>query len=277
MHDHRTDPVDSLLLVGHGSRDPLGNREFLRLAQSLTARQELPLQPCFLEFALPDVAGGIDALVEQGARCIAVQPLMLFAAGHVKRDIPQLLAAAKQRHPQVRFRYGTALGVQPLLVQALCEQLRAAEAAAFPGPAAPTAILFVGRGTDDPVALGQFAAIGQLVAAEMGYPLHLCYLGMAQPDVETGLAAIRHTGATRVLVIPYLFFPGRLLTRLHTLVAAADSERCRMVLAGQEGLGNHPQLIELVTQRYNHLSADPVFWASPLEVTTSRANPCRPG
>src|SRR5436190_70542 len=87
-----------LLLVGHGTRDSAGLAEFRELHRLLVERAgELPVESCFLELAEPNISAGIEALLARGVRQIVVAPLLLFAAGHAKRDIPEGVADALQR------------------------------------------------------------------------------------------------------------------------------------------------------------------------------------
>ena len=68
----------ALFLAGHGSRDPDGTREFLRLVDLLRAQSPGRIIECgFLEFARPVIAEGIERCVAHGAQTIAVLPGML--------------------------------------------------------------------------------------------------------------------------------------------------------------------------------------------------------
>src|SRR4029079_4749209 len=65
------------------------------LAQRVMERlPELAVEPCFLELAEPDIPTAVHRLMDRGIRHLTVAPLLLFAAGHAKRDIPTAVAAA---------------------------------------------------------------------------------------------------------------------------------------------------------------------------------------
>src|SRR5579883_379738 len=77
----------AILICGHGSRDPDAVAEFASMSDKL--RQRLPghaVGHAFLEFARPVIRDGLEALKATGATRILAQPVMLFAAGHVKND-----------------------------------------------------------------------------------------------------------------------------------------------------------------------------------------------
>ena len=59
----------ALLLVGHGSRDADGQREFLAFAARVQqAAGDRPVLPCFLELAQPTIGQGITRCLELGYR-----------------------------------------------------------------------------------------------------------------------------------------------------------------------------------------------------------------
>ncbi|KAI7252552.1 hypothetical protein KC345_g11467, partial [Hortaea werneckii] len=119
----------TVLLVGHGSRVQEGNEELLQFTSLLAARKpELQIETCFIELAAPSIAGGIAKCVEGGARQIYIVPIILFAAGHSKLDIPMAIDEAKLKYPGVEFVYGRPLGVQERSVDILLDRIREVKA-----------------------------------------------------------------------------------------------------------------------------------------------------
>src|SRR3712207_5595023 len=108
----------ALLVVGHGRRDPRGAEEFHELISLIRAREPvLRVEGGFIELSRPPISECVNRLVEGGSREICAVPLMLFAAGHAKGDIPATLVREKRDHPEVSFRYGRALGIRPELLE----------------------------------------------------------------------------------------------------------------------------------------------------------------
>ena len=56
----------TVLLIGHGSRDPEAVEEYKLLAADLAVRLQVDVVPCFLEFADPPIVEGIRTCVERG-------------------------------------------------------------------------------------------------------------------------------------------------------------------------------------------------------------------
>ena len=61
-----------------------------------------------------------------GADDVVAVPYVLFGAGHLKDDGPAVLARARRRHPDVRFRLARDLGTHPAVLDVAEERARAA-------------------------------------------------------------------------------------------------------------------------------------------------------
>ena len=96
-----------VMVCGHGSRDADAVREFQAVARGIAERlPQYDVESGFLEFATPIVRDGLDALIARGVTDILAIPGMLFAAGHVKNDVPSVLNAYAARHPGSRSVWG---------------------------------------------------------------------------------------------------------------------------------------------------------------------------
>ena len=99
-----------ILLIGHGSRHGPGNDAVRRFAEHTQARHpQRQLLTCFVELAEPTLADGL-AQAAQAARAanptapkVVAVPLIINAAGHVKMEIPEAVAAAQADYPDVTF------------------------------------------------------------------------------------------------------------------------------------------------------------------------------
>ena len=114
----------AFLIVGHGSRDPRGAKEFHELVGLVRGRNPgLPVEGGFIELSRPPISECVNRLAGGGATSVAAVPLMLLAAGHAKDDIPATLVREGLDHPEVDFRYGRALGVRPELLQLMDDRI----------------------------------------------------------------------------------------------------------------------------------------------------------
>jgi sirohydrochlorin ferrochelatase len=106
-----------VLLIGHGSRVIEANRPLRMLAGQLREQGRSIVAVAFLEHDKPDIQGGIDCCVEQGAERILLYPYFLSAGAHVLKDIPAQIQTAAQRYPELELSLGRPLGLSPKLVE----------------------------------------------------------------------------------------------------------------------------------------------------------------
>lgn len=125
-----------ILLLAHGARDPAWARPFEQTRERLALKGR-PVALSFLEFMSPTLVEAGGHLVAQGCTQVTVVPLFLGAGGHVRKDVPVLLAQLQQAHPEVAWQLSRAVGETDLLVDALA-QAAWALADAQPTPEAPT-------------------------------------------------------------------------------------------------------------------------------------------
>jgi sirohydrochlorin cobaltochelatase len=118
---------DALLLAAHGTRDAVGLAQTHELGRLIASRvPSLPVELGFLELAEPTIAEAVARLVSGGARRVTVAPLLLFAAGHARDDIPAQLERCRHEHRELEFRLAGALGCHPKVVE--LSELRCREA-----------------------------------------------------------------------------------------------------------------------------------------------------
>jgi sirohydrochlorin cobaltochelatase len=109
-----------LLLFAHGARDPNWAKPFDAVAARARALQpQAAVRLAFLEFMTPDMASAGAELAAEGCDQVDVVPLFLGAGGHVRKDVPQLLAALRQAHPAVRFELRTTVGENAGVIDAM--------------------------------------------------------------------------------------------------------------------------------------------------------------
>lgn len=239
-----------VMICGHGSRDVAAVDEFRNAARAIAARlPELPVESGFLEFARPIISEGLDRLRERGVDHVLAVPGMLFAAGHVKNDVPSVLneyAAATG----IRIDFGRDLGIDPKLLEASRDRIDAALDAASPVPREDTLLAVIGRGTTDPDANGNVAKLARMLLEGTGLGwAEVGYSGVAHPRVDAALERAAKLGFRRIVVFPYFLFTGVLVRRIYTQAdeVAARHPGIDFVKAGY--LNDHPLVIESFVDR----------------------------
>src|SRR5215469_447083 len=205
----------AVLLCGHGSRDPEAIEEFELAAAALQPRlPEFDFATAYLEFARPTIRDGLALLAARGARQILAIPGMLFAASHVKNDLPWEVNSFVAENPSVEARLGRDLGIDAKLLQAAADRIAAAADTRI--SRAETLLVVVGRGTNDPDANSNIAKLARMLWEGMGLGwAEIAFSGVAQPRVDAALSRAAVLGFRRIIVFPYFLFTGVLVKRIY--------------------------------------------------------------
>jgi sirohydrochlorin ferrochelatase len=106
--------MKALILMSHGSRSDLANKEVIDLASSIG--RILPRKcvfHAFLDVLHPTLKDAINQAVESGATDIDVLPLFLNSGNHVSKDIPQMIYEARSQYPKITLRLLRHIGAHP--------------------------------------------------------------------------------------------------------------------------------------------------------------------
>ncbi len=241
-----------VMVCGHGSRDEGAVREFARVAEGLRKLMpDTPVEYGYLEFATPIIRDGLDKLRERGVTRILAVPGMLFAAGHVKNDIPSVLNTYAAKHEGVTIELGKDLGIDPKMIRAAGARIQQALDGAGDGaPLHETMLVVVGRGASDPDANGNVTKVMRLLWEGFGFGWgETVYSGVTFPLVEPGLEHAAKLGFRRIIVFPYFLFTGILVQRIYDHTDAVAERHPGIEFIKAPYLNDHPLVIETFKQR----------------------------
>ena len=241
----------AVLLCGHGSRDPEAIEEF-EIAAAALRRRLMPqdFATGYLEFARPTIQQGLADLMARGARHILAVPGMLFAASHVKNDLPWEMNSFMAEHPGIEVRLGRDLAIDAKLLTAAAERI----AVAVPDGRADAVLVVVGRGTNDPDANSNIAKITRMLWEGMGFGwAETAFSGVAHPRVDAALDRAARLGFRRIVVFPYFLFTGVLVKRIYaqTDMTAARFPEIEFVKALY--LRDHEGVLDVFRDRVDEL------------------------
>lgn len=234
-------------MLGHGTRDPEGIAEFWKTVELVAAELDgSPVEGAFLEFAEPALDQAVDKLMQRGADSAILAPVFLFAAGHAKRDIPQLCEQISQSR-RFLIRCARVLDRQPELLE-LSHQRFSEAAATIPAfESSETLLLMVGRGSSDSDAIEDMARFARLrFERESAARLEVCYLSLAQPSLDEGLQIAEESNFPNVIVQPHLLFSGSLLRRVREKVDQRKGAGTRKTWRVAGHLGPEPALARAI-------------------------------
>ena len=104
-----------IVLFAHGSRDRDWARPFNQLADILRKKHDGPVAVAYLEMMSPTLDEAIAGLRVKDVRVV---PVFLGQGGHVKEDLPKLVASAQKKYG-VTIQLEPAIGEQPSVIEAI--------------------------------------------------------------------------------------------------------------------------------------------------------------
>jgi sirohydrochlorin cobaltochelatase len=248
----------AVLLCGHGSRDREAISEFEAAAAGLRARLGTrDFAAAYLEFARPTIGDALAALTQRGAKHILAVPAMLFAASHVKNDLPWEMNSFMAANAGTDVRLGRDLAIDAKLLAAAAARI--AEAA--PERRDEALLLVVGRGTNDPDANSNVAKLTRMLWEGMGFGwAETAYSGVAHPRVDAALERAARLGFGTIIVFPYFLFTGVLVKRIYAQTDLALTRFPHIEFRKARYLGDHQLVIDTFFDRIVELeTGDPAM------------------
>ncbi|KUO97115.1 sirohydrochlorin chelatase [Ferroacidibacillus organovorans] len=229
--------MKALLLVGHGTRDDVGNDEFVALTERVTARLdtrdgELRVSRCFLELRAPLIKAAAQVQLDAGCRAIYLSVYVLFAAGHLKHDIPGALHTLAARYGDVSFYIGPPAGNAEELLQAAA--LRVQDVLFYHPAYVDAPVLFVVRGSSDQAAWEDVRRASRALSDRLSRPVLPCSIVGVGPRLKDVLRSTRNAA----ILLPYLLFTGFVLREIQAV--CLDAKREGRLLVCADPLGRHP-------------------------------------
>jgi len=239
-----------VVVVGHGTADPVGAEETRQIAALVAGMlPDVAVELGFLEVIGPSIGEALERLAARGCTEVVAAPLLLFTAGHARRDVPEAVREGAMRAGLV-VRQADALGCHPDIVALTQQRRREALAPLAPVPEENTVLLMIGRGSSDPTAhrqLHDFAVASCQnqnqdedrfnVPTDSAVPcrsrIELGFVAAARPTLDEaivnaagGVGAVNSGGNSggnsvpvrRVVVQPHLLFRGHVEEQVNAAV-----------------------------------------------------------
>lgn len=237
--------MKAILYIGHGTRSKKGAGEVREFTERVMKRIAVDIQEVsFLELTEPLIEEGFQRCVKKGATKITVVPLFLLAAGHIKQDIPEVLASLQARYPHIQVEVSDPFGVQSRILDVVAEFVRSCSGSFK----RQDRVLIVGRGSSDPGIQGDFSKIQHGLRQRLGIEdVSVCYLATAEPRLQEGLSTLFEKTAGTVVVVPYLLFSGLLSAEVNREVLKWKKQGKQVVVT--EPLSHHRIIEDIVIER----------------------------
>ncbi len=115
-------PTTGLILLSHGSKDPVWRRNSEHLLALVQQAQPQAAVACaYLDWCSPALGAAVQDLLAQQTQLshITIWPLLFGVGKHASEDIPRLVASLAPQHPHIQFTIAPAMGEDARVMQLL--------------------------------------------------------------------------------------------------------------------------------------------------------------
>lgn len=120
--------MEGILYIAHGSQKGEKNEELRKFVAELHEQvgRQFAYRIAFLEHTAESIESEASALIAQGVDHMIAVPLLLFAATHALKDIPNEIEAVRLKHPEVMVYFADTFGHGAGTEQILKERIETA-------------------------------------------------------------------------------------------------------------------------------------------------------
>ncbi len=186
--------------------------------ESPATAERLPVLLSCLEFIEPHPEEAVRLLSAQGVGNVVVMPYLLGNGKHATIEMDEMLDEVRARIPQVQLHLADGLGADARIADLVVERIGdLGTAAPLPAPGRKVGILLVKAGTRTQYDDCQWLAeLGEMVENRLGvgYAVAVAQSHYGDPTMEFAAARlVAERGVAAIIGVPYIFFPGLILTR----------------------------------------------------------------
>ena len=255
-----------VVLLAHGSQRGNhtidGLRDMVRRLQSHLGEDNAKVRMACMEFIQPDLPKAVAGLVADGCTDITVMPFLLGQGTHSTEDLAEGMERSLEADPHIRIKATAVFGADPALVEIVRQRVQA-QVSQRNGSAgsittgttdAPMGVMLVKAGTrsqaEDHLWLYE---MGRMLEEQLGagFAVAVAQSHFGPPTMEEAAAdLVERQGAASVTCVPYIFFPGLILTRnIIGGVKTLERKYPGVGFAVTPTLGVDDGLVELTAQR----------------------------
>jgi len=240
------------MICGHGSRHNDTLSEFQNFIKKIKTRfPQNPLSYGFLEISSPNVQLELKKLIRAKASKILTVPVMLFAASHIEKDIPNLIKKSLAGDSITKIKISREIGLDQKLIRAARQEIeKTRQASPHSIPKRETLLMVVGRGTSLKKVNKKIEKISRSLRNQMKFlENETSFMGMAKPNFENGLMTSAKKKFKRIIIFPYFLFTGILLDKIHSVTSKISKKFPKTEFLISSCFKDHPLVIDAFTDR----------------------------
>lgn len=206
--------MEGILYIAHGSQKGEKNEELRNFVAQLHEQvgSQIPYRTAFLEHTAENIENEATALIAQGVNHLIAVPLLLFAATHALKDIPNEIEAVRQSHPEVAFCFADTFGHRTGTGEILQERIETA-LKAWTKNVGNTICIVVSHGTKRyPRPQAQLEQICASLEAQVKIKVLPANIRGHEPFLPLAIEAMK--SYDHLIVVPFFMFEGHLVDEI---------------------------------------------------------------
>ena len=251
-------PETGVVVVGHGTANPVGAAETKNIVAQVDAiLPNIPVELGYLEVIEPTIEMAVERLAARGCKKVVALPILLFAAGHAKQDVPQALQEAVARQG-LSVTQADPLGLHEQVISLARRRFYEAIEGLAPIEGGSEALLVIGRGSSDPTASHQLWGFVRSTYSSMvrvaKHRFAISFVAAAKPTMSEAVDQLMleingRPSVRRVVLHPHLLFHGHVENQVEKYLEKAQSQFPSVEWVKVARLGAAPEVADALVDR----------------------------
>ena len=251
-------PETGVVVVGHGTANPIGAAETKNIVAQVDAiLPNIPVELGFLEVIEPTIEMAVERLAARRCKKVVALPILLFAAGHAKQDVPQSLQEAVARRG-LSVTQADPLGLHEQVISLARRRFYEAIEGLAPIEGGSEALLVIGRGSSDPTASHQLWGFVRSTYSSMvrvaKHRFAISFVAAAKPTTSEAIDQLMldingRPPVRRVVLHPHLLFHGHVENQVEKHLEKMRSQFPSVEWVKVARLGAAPEVAEALVDR----------------------------
>ena len=251
-------PETGVVVVGHGTANPIGAAETKNIVAQVDAiLPNIPVELGYLEVIEPTIEMAVERLAARGCKKVVALPILLFAAGHAKQDVPQALQEAVARQGLSVTQAGP-LGLHDQVISLARRRFYEAVEGLAPIEGGSEALLVIGRGSSDPTASHQLWGFVRSTYSSMvrvaKHRFAISFVAAAKPTTSEAIDQLMldingRPPVRRVVLHPHLLFHGHVENQVEKHLEKMRSQFPSVEWVKVARLGAAPEVADALVDR----------------------------
>ena len=251
-------PETGVVVVGHGTANPVGAAETKNIVAQVDAiLPNIPVELGYLEVVEPTIEMAVERLAARRCKKVVALPILLFAAGHAKQDVPQALQEAVARRG-LSVTQADPLGLHEHVISLARRRFCEAIEGLAPIEGGSEALLVIGRGSSDPTASHQLWGFVRSTYSSMvrvaKHRFAISFVAAAKPTMSEAVDQLMleingRPSVRRVVLHPHLLFHGHVENQVEKYLEKARSQFPSVEWVKVARLGAAPEVADALVDR----------------------------